>query len=99
MWNNIDIVAVTKCWHQWIHFCGVLVQRFCITSNNMGPCVKQSLEFRRWAVRRLFSASVSNVVQGIDPFESPPAKIRVMMGDIVCRMCDAVDAAGMWVPR
>jgi len=23
----MDIVAVTKCWYQWIHFCGVLVQR------------------------------------------------------------------------
>jgi len=31
VWNNIDIVAVTKCWYQWIHFCGVLVQQFCIT--------------------------------------------------------------------
>ena len=23
----MDVVAVTKCWYQWIHFCGVLVQR------------------------------------------------------------------------
>jgi len=27
VWNNMDVVAVTKCWYQWIHFCGVLVQR------------------------------------------------------------------------
>jgi len=32
LWNNMVVVAVTKCWYQWIHFCGVLVQRSSSTS-------------------------------------------------------------------
>jgi len=31
----MDVVAVTKCWYQWIHFCSVLVQRSSSTDFNL----------------------------------------------------------------
>jgi len=42
LWNNMDVVAVTKCWYQWIHFCSVLVQRSSSTSTESSPTGKKS---------------------------------------------------------
>jgi len=35
----MDVVAVTKCWYQWIHFCSVLVQRSSSTCGTQNRAV------------------------------------------------------------
>jgi len=44
MWNNMDVVAVTKCWYQWIHFCSVLVQR---SSSTVSQNVSNALHMKQ----------------------------------------------------
>jgi len=43
LWNNMDVVAVTKCWYQWIHFCSVLVQRSSSTDSHNSDILPSSV--------------------------------------------------------
>ena len=50
----MDVVAVTKCWYQWIHFCSVLVQRSSSTLSYLA-------EFMIGGLRALFYDALRRV--------------------------------------